>query len=215
LITLSKCNSLSRLEFTGINSNWPSNLDLDDAILMLTQSNQNIKGFQWRNCPFIRDTALTSIAEFCPQLDVLVLDCSANISEAGFRSLALSSPKLQLLSLKGCPRISSSVFSLLIKHTGPSWVKVDLSTNYWIEDNHLQLIANYCPNLLSLSLTSVPKVTSMGLHKFIDSQPVASKMNLKELILWNNPHFSNDSINRLRDFFGSKVVSVLESTIRK
>lgn len=224
LITLSKCSLLSRLEFTGINSKLPSNLDLDDSILLLTQSNPNLRGFQWRNCPFLRDTSLICISSFCSLLDVLVLDGSANITDDGIRNLADAKPKLQIVSLKSCPRVSGAAFSILVEQTGAWWVKVDVSTNYWFQDEHLALIAQHCPNLLSLSIASVPKVTSMGLHRFatmssqtsqlaattIDGSSSRSKRKmLKELILWNNPHFSNDSLDRLKTVFGSGVVSVL------
>ena len=192
---------------------------MDDCILLLTQSNPQIRGFQWRGCPFIRDNSLTCISAFCPLLDVLVLDSSANISE-GILALADAEPKLQVVSLRSCPRISGAAFSSLVQRTGATWVKADVSCNYWLQDEHLALIAQHCPNLLSLSIHSSPKLTSMGLHRFADAfsqSPLStvtcpssrsSRRMLKELILCSNRNYSNQSLDRLMTVFGNAFTVV-------
>jgi hypothetical protein len=191
---------LKVVELTGMNHTNPSNLDLDLALVSLSNAVPHLESFSLRNCPYIRNGATALISN--TKLHTLIVDSCARIQTQVLHSLLSSPNPLQVLGLKNCPGISPQILSELLVVKGSTLLKLDLGGNHWVSDEHISLIARNCIHLAILHVNGCKMISSLGMDVLRQKRG----RKLVEIGMNDMPQLSNACIERIRSTFGFRAV---------
>eukprot|EP00939_MAST-03C_sp_MAST-3C-sp1_P001877 g1877.t1 len=159
----------------------------DDEVKVIASSCPNLRVADFDFCSKITDEGIAHVGKSCPALEVIQLQECDLITDGGVKELVSRCPKLTRINIKECDKITDAALSLLgslknlreldvqdcdlISNNGLSALKqlTSLNLNYCCEitDKGLEIVANQCPNLLSISLTEL-QVSDQGIRGLVE-----------------------------------------------
>ena len=176
---------------------------------------QGLKVVNFSNCPLIDDSALKELTPLAANLEVLSLAGLPQISNEGLDVLAQKCKHLRLLNVSNCGRLTHDVMVMFAKNnkrlstlhasatritddglsmlctslSGDFLLNVDLSFCRDITDFGIITLSQVCPNIKSMNLCSVSRVTDTGVQHLLANCWKLEDLNLEDIFLLDNRAF--------------------------
>jgi hypothetical protein len=177
-ISLSECFSISDTTLAFLVQHCPRintlNLNLtrisDAGLAILAQACRALKQVDLHEL-VITDSGVCRLAEGCPDLEQISFR-GAEITDAAFLSLLRHCPQLRRLDLKSCDTITGDGLSRLhIGEGGRSMKVLKLDCVSFLTDSGLGNIAECCPNIEIVHVTSCEEITDTGFAELLRRCP--------------------------------------------
>ncbi|XP_010525963.1 PREDICTED: EIN3-binding F-box protein 1-like [Tarenaya hassleriana] len=195
---------------------WDLSTISDTGLLEIAKGCSQLEKLDLSRCPTITDKALIAIAKSCLGLSELTIESCSRIGNASLQAVARFCPKLKSVCIKNCPLVRDQGIASLLSKSTCSLMKLKLQMLN-ITDVSLAVVGHYglsitdllisglptvsekgfwvmgngvgLQKLNSLSITSCPGVTDMGLEAVGKGCP-----NLKKLLLSKCPLLSDNGL---------------------
>jgi hypothetical protein len=153
------------------------------------------------SCKNLTDEAMSYLL-FCPLLESLNINRTANITDNTIESLIVSSTNLKNLSLSQCPLITSVALKRLLSHSESSIENLNISLNCNIDSSVMQ-------SIVKMEKLSVLNISACVNLRDSDVLMLAEKKGCRilKLNLDNNHNLGNQSIETLKHVLGNLAVS--------
>ncbi len=184
---LRNCSSLTSLEFAGFDENdktmviTPKELQIiadslpnlirlgltlcevtDNCFQELTTTLPNLTTLVLLNCK-MTDAGISTLFQKCPNITQLQLNGNKGVTGIGFKTIAQSVPKVNILLLSACDITNEGLIEVLQKC--PNLNVLQLAASEQVSDISIQAIPNFLPNLINLNLSYCDNINNETIAK--------------------------------------------------
>lgn len=133
----------------------------DDGLSEIATGCLSLEKLDLYDCPAITDKGLTAVAMSCPNLASVTIESCSNIGNEGLQALGRNCRNLMCITIKNCPLVSDQGVATLFSSAGCILTKADLQALN-ISDVSLAVIGHYGSAMTDLALGGLQNVNERG-----------------------------------------------------
>lgn len=152
------CPSLEHLDLSGLTS------ITDGAVISILQRcGDHLLSVNLTKCINITDAAISALATYCPNLEILTLDGCCQVGDIGLHAVAVECSFLKELDVSGLA-ITDCGIQALVTLRGMWLHSLTFTGCVYLTDESLSAIEHCCPALGALNLKNCPLLSNDGLN---------------------------------------------------